>query len=441
MPWRPIIGVYIVAASVVFIETQPLQISVLTDRFYVYYWPPSLAGLVDRPIGMLLLVLFAGLISYRIQRQQRVLEGGPLLVPFACFLLCVLWGVVNGLARGGIVKVIVLEVRPFWYLFLAYLLAYNSVTSARQVRTLFWVVIAGAGVKTLQGLYIFLGVLQGNLAGHREIMAHEESFFLAAMLVLFIIFSLHPCDRRQYRTLGLLVPLIAVVLIANQRRVAYLELLAGASVAWLLAYVVAAPGQRPRLLRILSVSAPLVIVYVYAFHTNTSFLARPARAIVSMFRPEPSDTKSVDSNLYRTIENHDLLTTVRQNPLRGFGFGLPFLQPVALPDISQWDPYYRYIPHNTIYWVWMRLGTIGFIAFWFLLGALVLHGVRNARRLHDPYLRNVALFVVAVTPMEILAAYADYQLYNLRNVLYLGLLAGVLMKLPACAAEQGPEPG
>jgi hypothetical protein len=41
--------------------------------------------------------------------------------------------------------------------------------------------------------------------------------------------------------------------------------------------------------------------------------------------------------------------------------------------------------------------------------------------------------------MEVLAAYADYQLYALRNVLYLGLLAGVLMKLPSCGADQTPE--
>jgi hypothetical protein len=45
------------------------------------------------------------------------------------------------------------------------------------------------------------------------------------------------------------------------------------------------------------------------------------------------------------------------------------------------------------------------------------------------------VFVVAATIMEILFAYADLQLYSHRNVLYLGLLAGVLMRLPACDEE------
>jgi hypothetical protein len=436
---RPIIGVYIVAACVVLVETQPLAISVLTDRLYIYYWPPSLAGRGERPIGVLLLFLLVGVIYRRLRRHQRAMEGGPLLVPFACFLLCVAWGVVNGLASGGDFRIIVLEVRPFCYLFLAYLLAYNLVTTTRHVRTLLWIIILGAGVKALQGMYIYLGVLHAHLEGHREIMAHEESFFLAAVIVLFVIFSLHHRDRRQHQTIRQLLPLIAIVLIANQRRVAYLELIAGAVVAWILAFRVAPPSGRPRLVTILSVSAPLVLFYVLAFYQDTTFFARPARALVSMFYPDPADTKSAESNLYRTIENRDLLATVKQHPFLGLGFGLPFLQPIALPDISEWNPYYRYIPHNTIYWVWMRLGTIGFLALWYLLGALVVCGGLIAWRLRDRYLQSVAIFVVAVTCMEVLAAYADYQLYALRNVLYLGLLAGVLMKLPSCGADQTPE--
>jgi hypothetical protein len=437
---RPIIGVYIVAACVVLVEAQPLAISVLTDRLYVYYWPPSLAGRGERPIGLLLLFLLAGVIYRRLRRHQRGLEGGPLLLPFACFLLCVAWGVVNGLASGGTFRIIVLEVRPFCYLFLAYLLAYNLVTTTRHVRTLLWVIMLGAGVKALQGLYIYLGVLHGNLEGHREIMAHEESFFLAAVIVLFVIFSLHHRDRRQYQTILQLLPLLAIVLIANQRRVAYLELLAGAAVAWTLAYLVAPLRRRSRLVTILSVSVPLILFYVLAFYQDTTFFARPARAVVSIFYPDSLDTKSAESNLYRTIETHDLLATVKQHPFLGLGFGRPFLQPIALPDISEWDPYYRYIPHNTIYWVWMRLGTIGFLALWYLLGALVVRGGLIAWRLRDRYLQGVAIFVVAVTFMEVLAAYADYQLYSHRNVLYLGLLAGVLMKLPSCEADQTPEP-
>jgi uncharacterized transporter YbjL len=84
----------------------------------------------------------------------------------------------------------------------------------------------------------------------------------------------------------------------------------------------------------------------------------------------------------------------------------------------------------------MRLGLLGFLALLCLLGVLIVRGALIAWQLGDHGLRNVAIFVVAVTIMEILVAYGDYQLYVLRNVLYLGVLAGALMRLPTLEADQ-----
>lgn len=48
----------------------------------------------------------------------------------------------------------------------------------------------------------------------------------------------------------------------------------------------------------------------------------------------------------------------------------------------------------------------------------------------DPYFQVVAIYVVAVTFIEVTVAFADYQLFYYRNVIYLGLLCGILAKLP-----------
>ena len=114
----------------------------------------------------------------------------------------------------------------------------------------------------------------------------------------------------------------------------------------------------------------------------------------------------------------------------GLGFGKPFLQPVPLPNIVTTDPYYNYIPHNTIYWIWMRLGPIGYLALWYLFGAIIIRGCLIARQLRDSYLQSVAIYIVAMVFMEVVVAFADYQLFFYRNVIYLGLLAGILIKLP-----------
>lgn len=428
---RPIIGLYVVAACVVLIEAEPLRIPVLSDQLYVYYWPPELAGWGERPIGILLLVILAIVIYHRRRRHERPLAGGPLLLPFSCFLLCVAWGVIRGLASGGTFKIMVLEVRPFWYLFIAYLLAYNLVSNKRHVRAMVWLIILGAGTKALQGLYIYAIVLHGRLEGHHEIMAHEESFFLGAVVLLCVVFFLHHRNHPQYYTVLQLLPLIAVVLIANQRRVGYAALLAGSGVAWTLGFLVM-PRERGRLATLMRLTVPVLVGYVLVFYQDATFVARPARGFVSLFYPDPLDRISTDSNSYRAIENHNVIVTAMQNPIVGWGFGRPFLEPTALPDKSATAHYYLYIPHNTIYWVWMRLGVVGFLALWYLFGSILVRGCLIARRLRDPYLQAIAIFVVAISVMELMFAYADLQLASLRNVLYVGLLAGVLMKLPEC---------
>src|SRR6266852_5850344 len=187
----PVVGFYIVALSALIIEEEPIFTPIGTDRVSIFYWPPAYAGLIERPIGFLILFVFFVIIYRRFTNRQRLLEGGALLVPFLLFLLCLVIGIVHGITTGGDFKIIVLEIRPFWYIFVSYLLAYNLITHKAHVRLLFWFVILGAAFKGIQGVYIYLGVLHGQLAGHREIMAHEESFFFVALLLLIILFCLH----------------------------------------------------------------------------------------------------------------------------------------------------------------------------------------------------------------------------------------------------------
>ena len=427
----PISGFFVVAGCVTLIEQAPLPIPILTDHLYVFYWPPRLEGLIERPIGFLFIFICFVFLCQYLAKRERPLRGGELLGPFVLYLLCVAGGVLHGLASHGDFKIIVVEIRPFWYLFMSYLLAYNLVTQKEHIRAFFWIVIVCAAIKGLQGSYIYLVVLHGSLEGHHEIMAHEESFFFIALLLLVALFCLHHRYRPQFYAALLALPGVVIAMIGNQRRADYIALLVGLVVVWLLVFWVK-PYARARLVVLMLICALVGTGYVVAFAHSTGGLAQPAHAIVSFFQPDPADASS---NLYRMIENYDLKYTAKQNPL-GMGFGLRFLQPITLPDISDNDPYYVYVPHNTIYWVLMRLGPIGYAAFWYLIGAIIVRGCLVVRRLKDSYLQLVAIYVVGVTFMEILVAFADYQLYFYRNVIYLGLLVGILMRLPALDEKQ-----
>lgn len=426
----PLVGFFVALVAALAIDQSPTNVVGGGPTLYVFYWPTALQGLPDRPIGVFMLVVLLVVVLHGLLRRQPLLRGGALLLPLLLLWGCVVWGIIHGLSGGANLPILVEEVRSFWYLLVGYLLAYNLMRTKQHVRWLLWCVIGCAGLKALQGVYIYLFVLHGDLAATHEIMAHEESYFWISLLLLVVLFSLHTRDKPQFYTALALVPAVLLSLIANNRRADFVALLVGLVVAWVLIFTIK-QRARPALLVVLLVAAVGIGAYVAAFSTGTGGFSAPARALVSVFRPDPAEAAS---NLYRDIENYDLKYTVKLNPL-GLGFGKPFLQPILLPDLSTLDPVYNYIPHNTIYWVWMRLGPLGYLALWYLFGAIMVRGSILARRLQDPYLQLVAIYIVAMITMEIIVAYADYQLSFYRNVIYVGMLAGVLMRLAGMEQE------
>ncbi|GHO43283.1 hypothetical protein [Ktedonospora formicarum] len=428
---RPIVGFYLVAGCVVLFEALSLDTPIITDNLPIYAWPPKFNGLPERPIGFFMLYIFLVIIvRHLLARERPVFKGGPMLGPLLGLLLCVVWGIVHGLASGGVFKIIVLEVRPFWYIFMTYLLAYNLLTDKKQVRTFFWILILCSTIKSFQGVYVLFGPLHGNMTAQHDILGHEVSFFFVSVLLLLLLFVLQYRDRAQMWVIILSLPTLLLALVANQRRTDYIALLLGAGLVWILTMVIK-PHIRGRLLTLLSALAVAGAIYVFAFAHAGGAFAAPARAVYSVFSPEGADASS---NMYRWIENFDLRYTVQLNPM-GLGFGKPFLQPVPLAILATSDPTadgnpYQFIPHNTIYWVWMRLGYIGYFALWLVFGTMIVRGCLIVRNLRDRYIQLIGLFILGTTLMEVIVAFADYQLYFFRNVIFFGLTMGILMKLP-----------
>jgi cell division protein FtsW (lipid II flippase) len=426
----PVVAFFVVLASALAVDQSPLDVVGGSPTLYVLYWPASLGGLPDRPIGFFMLFVLAVLGLHGLLKRKKMVRGGEFLLPFMLFFACVIWGIVHGLTSGGNLQILVEEVRSFWYLLLGYLLAYNLISKKRHVRLMIWFVILCAGIKALQGVYIYIFVIHGDLASNHQIMAHEESYFWISILLLVMLFSLHSMYRPQFFAALAILPFLLIALIANNRRADFVALVIGLLVAWVFIFAIK-KHARKSLLVILFVTLVLGGAYTAAFYSGTGGFSSPARALVSVFHPDAADAAS---NLYRDIENYDLKYTVKLNPM-GLGFGKPFLQPILLPDLSSLDPVYNYIPHNTIYWVWMRLGPLGFIALWYLLGSMIVRGSIIARRLKDKYLQLIAIYVVAMLVMEVIVAYADYQLSFYRNVIYIGILAGALVRLPKIDQE------
>ncbi|MBO0684415.1 MAG: hypothetical protein J2P45_14760, partial [Candidatus Dormibacteraeota bacterium] len=83
----------------------------------------------------------------------------------------------------------------------------------------------------------------------------------------------------------------------------------------------------------------------------------------------------------------------------------------------------------------MRMGVPGMVTFWGLIGMAILEACWVARGHADPFIRGVAVFVVAALAAELVVAYGDLQLESYRNMIFLGCLLGVLVNLPRLAED------
>ena len=106
-------------------------------------------------------------------------------------------------------------------------------------------------------------------------------------------------------------------------------------------------------------------VYLGATWNSNSAIAEPTSAIRSLIQPNARDA---DSNDFREIEAVNLKYNITINPILGRGYSKDIIFFIPMPFIGDLFVWWDIIPHNTILWVWMRLGFLGFLAFWFLVG-------------------------------------------------------------------------
>jgi hypothetical protein len=331
------------------------------------------------------------------------------------------------------------ETRAFFYLGITYVLACNLIRTRQQLRIFSWLFIAAIGLKSVQGVARYFHVRSNGIQVD-TIIGHEDVVFFAAFVVLIaglILFGakLEPAARRQVRVMLLLLPPLILTLLVTNRRLGFVVLATGL----ILVAILLLRSRRELFLRLAPVVVLALGIYIPLFWNGTGTLSAPIRAIRSIVAPETERDRS--SNAWRELENTNIDFNLRAAPITGLGFGRPYSFIVAQPPLDATGfTYWRYIAHNAIYWVWMKMGLIGFISFWYLLGSAVVLGLVTFRQLRDGYLRAIALVAAGVVLMQIIFSYGDLGLTYSRSMIFLGCMLGALARLPALADTGDRQP-
>ena len=358
-----------------------------------------------------------------LDRSSPRFVRGALFRPMMAFTAFIIGGFVFGQITGGDRYVAVWEARPIFYLPVVYILFTNLFTTRRQYQRIAVTAFVALLVHSLLALRVLHQLPAADRATLESLVDHGSAVQFDVVLLVAFAAWLIPRAPRPVRWL---VPLAAIpigwVWLVSQRRAAAIGLAVGFLVLGLLMV-----RLNPKRLRAVGpVFAVVAVGYLGAFWHSESAVGFPAQSIKSVIAPGSVSEKDQSSDIYRILENVDISATIHYRPITGVGFGQKFLRPAPLPDISNF-PFYEYIPHNSILWVWLKVGVGGFIAMLYLLGSAVRSGTKASMRLHRPAEVMLAVGATIYVIMYAVFAYVDIA-WDGRSMVALALGHGHLFR-------------
>jgi hypothetical protein len=431
----PVIVLVIAATSIErFADPSPDAITAKVPLFRSFAEVYGISGAIVTPIELVIIVALLIWLARGVAERHIQFRASPLGVGIMVLLGMALAMEAFGLGKGGIFNISLWELRPFIYVSVAYLLASQLVGGRATLEAILWGMVIGTGLKGLEGTERVI-TLANVVPRPEAILEHDESFFFSCFIALTVALWLFGKRGWLRRVATLFLPLVITADLGNNRRAAWVMLPAMLLALAIVTYI-RTPNHRKLIAWIVGVLLTLGIGYVLAFRHSESLYAEPARAVWSQWQPDPRDA---NSNLYRQLENANLAIDIRVSAFTGTGFGVPIAHPIPLYDASNIDPLINFIPHNNILYVWLRLGTLGAIAFWWMIGAAIVASARLAR--HPD--RTFGLFG-AVAMMAVMAwlvqGWLDVGITSFRIVLLVGSLLGGVAAAHRIAAKEAATP-
>ena len=378
----------------------------------------GLGGLYASPLEFFLVLMLAVWLIKGFATRTLALPRSWMSLSLATFAVLVALGWVRGILGGGSVQDSLLELRPWLYLVIAFVVTSQLITTDRQLWTLLAVLAGGIGVKGIQGVVTLLT----HSARPQAILAHEESFFFGLFLAVLAGLWIIPIKGRLRTFMTVLAPFVLVADIANQRRTAW-AIAAAVLIAVFVLCFAAFPERRRHIAGFAFIGCVLAGGYWVGFSNDPGLLGQPARAVLSQIAPSSRDQQS---NQYRTVENVNLGVAIRQSMPFGTGFGHLIPQTVPNVDISNIDSFINYLPHNGVLYIWLRLGLAGIVAFWLMVGLAIMTAINTFRHPQGQIGVLISLTMLVALVAYVTQGFYDMGLYWFRIAIVVGCLAGAL---------------
>ncbi|MEP6298239.1 MAG: O-antigen ligase family protein, partial [Ilumatobacter sp.] len=246
---------------------------------------------------------------------------------------------------------------------------------------------------------------------------HGASVHLAVLFILTLCLIFLPKCSSRFRWTALTFCIPAIIVFAlSQRRSAFNAF----AIAMVLFLAVLFIERRRAFWWLAPTLTVFGVGYVLAFWSVTGPLGFGAQAVKSFIAPEQLDAVDRSSDLYREIEATNIWFTIRAEPELGVGFGNRFYQPWALPDLGPGFEFRDFLPHNSLLWIWLKTGYVGFVLMLFVLARTIQLGTRSIARVKDGDERAILVACLSYIVMYTVFTYVDIG-WDARSVVFLSM--------------------
>ncbi|MBF6599308.1 MAG: O-antigen ligase family protein [Dehalococcoidia bacterium] len=395
------------------------------------------------PVGISLtpveLVLFAALLGLAIRLiydDEVRFRAGSLLLPIALFVAAIALASVVGISRGANMATLRQELRGLVYVPVLYLLLTNLLTRREQWMRLMWVFVAFANIASVENIYRYYGDVATTSYSLKVSLAlafaHEDSLLYAAAIVLLtarLVWSRN--IMREWKCIALMLLPLAAMLVMRRR--AGLVALDGGIIVLCLVLI----REKLRTFLVLVplglLAMGLVIAVTWNNTGSTGELARSYRSAVGSGQVSARDASS---NSYRKREELNIRLNIQGDPVIGLGMGRPYRFYVPVADLSANWPLWDSVPHNSVLWIWMDAGILGFGALTMLFAASICRSMQVLRAISTP-MKPYAFAFGAIIFMFIMYSWVDLGMITPRTLTLFALALGGIAALGHIAAAEG----
>ncbi|HYQ44911.1 MAG TPA: O-antigen ligase family protein [Polyangiaceae bacterium] len=308
-------------------------------------------------VALLLIAISRERSGSKIDRIGRVPTPRPMVKLVFVSFAGTAFTFLSGLIRGGDTGIMLWQMDRVLYLPLVFWLFHMGLRGPADHLAVGKVVLGAAALRALEATYIIHTVYEapddnGIVAILPYATTHNDSMLFAMAFVVCLALAYTRAGKKYTRLALGLLPVLILGMISNHRRLVWVHV---ALVVLALYLVTPSNPLRRKVQRVGLMLSPLAFIYCLAGWNSGSRLFKPVQTLRSVV-----DSKSDNSTLWRDIENFDLISTIKQNPIFGVGYGNPYLEIVPLPAVDY--PLEKYLPHNSILGLLSAAGYVGFAA-------------------------------------------------------------------------------